>query len=230
VALQAVLEDVERRGGFDEVWCLGDVVGYGAEPEACIDLLYRHTVTAVAGNHDRGALGQVDLRLFNGEAAIAGLWTARRLSPHHVERLARLPETIVREPFTLVHGSLRAPVWEYLLSSEAALATLRLLTTPYCLVGHSHVPFVCRDTKRGCDFKRWPEDEPLALGPERLILNPGSVGQPRDGDPRSSYALYDSDANTIAHHRVEYDIPAAQGKIRLAGLPKWLAERLSLGR
>jgi diadenosine tetraphosphatase ApaH/serine/threonine PP2A family protein phosphatase len=225
-----MLEDCRRRGGFDEVWCLGDVVGYGAEPEACIDLLYQHAVTAVVGNHDRGVLGQVDLRHFNEEAAIAGLWTARRLSPAHKERLSRLPETALKEPFTLVHGSLRAPVWEYLLSTKAAQATFSLLTTPYCLVGHSHVPFVCRETKHGCAFERWPEGGPLSLGTERLIINPGSVGQPRDGDPRTSYALYDNEANTIAHHRVEYDIAATQEKIRRAGLPEWLAERLSLGR
>ena len=131
--------------------------------------------------------------------------------------------------FTAVHGSPRDPVWEYVVNSASALAAFEDISTPRCLVGHSHVPFTCR-LEGGAPAFRLATTAPVNLGEDRAIVNPGSVGQPRDGDPRASYATYDSDAGTIAHHRVEYDIPATQLKMRERGLPEYLAERLTYGR
>ena len=131
--------------------------------------------------------------------------------------------------FTLVHGSLRAPLWEYLLEERAALATLELLETPYCLVGHSHIPFLCQETQGFPRFIEFTENTPFRLPEERWIINPGGVGQPRDRDPRPSYAIYDSDENTIERRRVAYDIAATQDKMRRARLPESLITRLDYG-
>lgn len=229
-ALQAVLDDCARRGGFDRVWCLGDAVGYGPDPEECLSLLRGQGAAFVAGNHDLGVAGVVDLGDFNDAAAEACIWTAGRLAAGDIAFLSALPEVAHEDDFTLVHGSLRRPVWEYLVNEDAALATFRLMETRFCLVGHSHTPFVCRERGRGCEFEAFPEGEPVVFGVDRLILNPGSVGQPRDGDPRASYAVYDSDSGAITHSRAEYDIAATQARMRLAGLPEMLAERLSFGR
>ena len=228
-ALLAVLEDATRLGGFDEVWCLGDIVGYGPNPNECIDLLCGHTYVSVVGNHDLAAIGRLSTRDFNRSAALAAEWTAARLSPQHAELLASLPETVRKGDFTLVHGSLRRPVWEYVVSADAARATFGLMETPFCLVGHSHMPFICREGDSEYSFDPFPEGDRFHLGADRLIINPGGVGQPRDGDPRTSYAVYDSDEGTIQGVRVSYPIEATQEKMRRAGLPQRLIERLSFG-
>lgn len=225
-AFRAVLDDAVRRGGFDRVWCLGDVVGYGPDPVACVALLRRHEHLCVAGNHDRAAIGWLDTRDFNPHAAAACRWTSSRLRPEDVAYLSRLPETVSEGDVTLVHGSLRRPIGEYLLSEEAARATFELLDTPYCFVGHSHVPRLYRETGEGESLR---EGEPLALGVERLIVNPGAVGQPRDGDPRAAYVIYDDASRTLSFRRVAYDVAATQEKMRRAGLPSRLVERLSVG-
>ena len=134
------------------------------------------------------------------------------------------------DEFTLVHGSPRDPVWEYVVSKEAAVASFMHFDTHRCLVGHSHIPFICRPAEDGAIFLEFPLDAPIALGTDRLIINPGGVGQPRDGDPRASYAIYDSEAGVVFHHRTEYDIPTTQEKMRRHGLPQFLIERLPLGR
>ena len=229
-AFRAVLDDVERSGGFERLWCLGDVVGYGPDPVACIALLRRHEHLCVAGNHDHAAIGKLDTREFNPFAEAACLWTASRLRPEDIDYLSRLPEKVSEGDFTLVHGSLRHPIWEYLLSEGAARATFQLLDTSYCLVGHSHVPSLCRETQRGPRFESLREGGPLELGEERWIVNPGAVGQPRDGDPRASYVIYNDTSQTLMYQRVEYDIAATQEKMRRAGLPAPLADRLSFGR
>ncbi|MFQ5860820.1 MAG: metallophosphoesterase family protein, partial [Dehalococcoidia bacterium] len=148
-AFQAVLEDAQSTGGFDEVWCLGDTVGYGPDPGPCIDLLRHHPHRAVAGNHDWGATGKIGIDDFNPYAAAACRWTAQQLTPEHQHYLLSLPETEQWGDFTLVHGSLRSPIWEYLVSPESALETFRLLKSRYCLVGHSHLPFICRELPEG---------------------------------------------------------------------------------
>ena len=232
-ALEAVVADAEERGGFDVVWSLGDMVGYGPDPGPCLELLRRYPLVAVAGNHDHAALNLREIADFNNAAAAATLWTSQQLSPMDRIFLSGLPMVTTAAPFTLVHGSLRAPLREYLLSPEAAQATLARLTTPYCLVGHSHIPFLCVETEAGPEFATFTEDEVFGLDSRRWILNPGSVGQPRDYDPRPSYVLCSGaeadQPNRVERHRVEYDIAATQEKMRQAGLPAPLIDRLNHG-
>jgi predicted phosphodiesterase len=228
-ALQAVLEDAERRGGFQVIWSLGDLIGYGPDPSACLQLLRGYDMLAVAGNHDYAAVGKMSVTSFNPAAAAAVRWTSDQLSPDDVDFLAGLPLITTVEPFTLVHGSLRAPVWEYLLTDESALGTLELLQTRFCLVGHSHIPFICLENQGSPKFVEFTEDRVFDLSEERWIINPGGVGQPRDRDPRPSYAVYDSGSNTLERHRVTYDIAMTQEKMRQACLPQHLIERLDYG-
>jgi predicted phosphodiesterase len=229
--LRAVIDDAEARGGVDAVWCAGDVVGYGAEPSAIIAELRARGVRSVAGNHDRAATGRMDVGDFNPIAAKAALWTADAITEDDRAWLDALPETLTIGDFTIVHGSLREPLWEYLESPAAAGAQFDLQQTPYSIVGHSHIQFWCEERDGG-----WPEfhlvddGETITLDETRLILNPGSSGQPRDGDPRAGYMLYDDAARTIEWHRVAYDAEAAGKKIIAAGLPEPLARRLLVGR
>ena len=228
-ALESVLGDASHWGGFDQIWCLGDTVGYGPDPSPCLDLLRDHDLVAVAGNHDHAVLGKRGVDDFNSAARAATLWTARQLSPVDTEFLVGLPLTEKCGSFTLVHGSLRRPIDEYLLDPEAAKATLALLRVNFCLVGHSHLPFICRENRGDPRFDRFTEDAVLPLGEERWILNPGSVGQPRDRDPRASYVIYDGTQHHVEMHRVVYDVAKTQHKMRRAGLPKYLIDRLDNG-
>ena len=228
-ALDAVLADASANGGFDRVWCLGDLVGYGPDPSACIDRLRELDLAAVAGNHDYAACELIDAADFNGAAFTAIQWTAARLTAEEKRFLAELPTVRVEPPFTLVHGSLRAPIVEYLLHPSQAVATFDLLNTEYCAVGHSHYPFICRENGGMPMFLPLPEGGSETLAGGRCIVNPGSVGQPRDRDPRASYAVYDSDAGAIEHYRVQYDISATQEKMRRFGLPQYLVDRLQIG-
>lgn len=228
-ALTAVIDDADSSGGFDEVWSLGDLVGYGPDPAAVIDLLRRHDARCVAGNHDLAVSGRIGLEWFNDYAAEAARWTAGQLGKAESEYLGGLPLRMEMHGFTAVHGSPRDPVWEYVVNSAAALAAFEGIETRLCLVGHSHVPFVCR-LENGAPAFRLATTGPVELGDGRAIVNPGSVGQPRDGDPRASYAVYDSDSGTLTHRRVEYDIAATQRKMHERGLSHYLAERLTYGR
>ena len=230
-AFEAVLAHAASGGPIDRLWCLGDVVGYAADPAACIALLRHYPHTAVVGNHDLAAVGELGTGDFNPVAARAAAWTGEHLSAEEHRYLSSLPFMVVEEDFTMVHGSLRWPEWEYLLSPDAAAEHLRLQETPYSLVGHSHVPFVVVE-KEGSLPTMVPlmDGDVLELGEDRLIINPGGVGQPRDGDPRASYAVYDSEARAGTLHRGESGLEKAQRKIREAGLPPYLAERLTYGR
>ena len=228
-ALDAVIADAKSRSGFDLVWCLGDVVGYGPDPSRTLRRLREFELVAVAGNHDYAAAGVIDASDFNGAAYAAIRWTADQLQDSEKLFLSELPTVSLQSPFTLVHGSLRAPIEEYLLHPSQAQATLELLTTPYCLVGHSHQPFLCRETAPVPMFLPLPEGVASPLGQARCIINPGSVGQPRDRDTRASYAVFDSESLVIEHYRVAYDIAATQDKMRRAGLPDYLVERLAYG-
>jgi len=234
VALEAVLKHAERDGACDAVWSLGDCVGYGPQPGECIARLKGSGAVMVAGNHERAATGAIGTEDFNPDAAAAAEWTKERLTGDERSFLDGLPEVDSRDDFTLVHGSLRWPIWEYLYSAEAALAHLAIQQTPFGLVGHTHVPMLVLEdlqSPEGCRLYRLDDGETVDLNPERrIVLNPGSVGQPRDGDPRASYALYDSESSLITLHRVEYDIPATQKLMSEAALPRWLIERLSVGR
>ena len=229
-ALQRVVQDAESQGGFDEIWSLGDLVGYGPDPVACIDLLQSYKHKGVAGNHDLASIGRLSVEAFNAHAAQANRWTATQLSEEHSEYLGSLPLKMELDEFTVVHGSPRDPVWEYVVSVGAAVASFMHFDTSWCLVGHSHIPFICRPAESGAIFLEFPLDSPVSLGSDRLIINPGGVGQPRDGDPRASYAVYDSEASSVVHRRVEYDIPTTQEKMRQRGLPGFLIDRLPLGR
>jgi diadenosine tetraphosphatase ApaH/serine/threonine PP2A family protein phosphatase len=230
-AFQAAVQHAEQTGPLDRLWCPGDIVGYGPDPGACIALLRRYPHLAVAGNHDLAAVRKVSTAEFNFAAARAAAWTATQLTGEEQQYLEGLPEVAKEGGFTLVHGTLRAPVWEYLLSLEAAQEQFRLMETPYSFVGHSHAPLRAREDDRGhIRMETWEDGERLGLEETRLIINPGGVGQPRDGDPRAAYVLYDTDAQTLTLHRVEYDIAATQEKMRMAELPVWLAERLTYGQ
>jgi diadenosine tetraphosphatase ApaH/serine/threonine PP2A family protein phosphatase len=166
---------------------------------------------------------------FNPVAAQACHWTAEQLSQEDMDYLQELPLNLCQDSFTLVHGSPREPIWEYLLSTEAARDNFSCFQTDFCLVGHSHVPLVFEAEGKQIITSRFPDGASLKLGKNRLIINPGGVGQPRDGDPRASYALYDVDAKTIHHYRVEYDVLSTQRKMDELGLPLPLILRLSEG-
>lgn len=229
-AFTAVLDDIEHRGGVGEIWCLGDVVGYGPDPHQCIELLCQCNHVCVAGNHDWAAIGKIDTSYFNPDAAAACHWTAQQLSPEDIQYLEGLPLVIERDDFTLVHGSPREPVWEYLLSTNSARESFDYFQSKFCLIGHSHVPLVFRHCEPDhCSLSQFSPDIGLVLGENRLIINPGGVGQPRDGDPRASYAIYDSETGTIKLHRVSYDIKITQARMVEHNLPIRLVARLSHG-
>ena len=228
-ALEAVLTDAEDHGGFDRIWCLGDMVGYGPDPSACLGRLREYELTVVAGNHDYAAASVIDAADFNGAAFTAIRWTAQQLTGGEASFLSELPTVIVKPPFTLVHGTLRDPVVEYLLHPSQAVVTFNLLTTEHCLVGHSHYPFICAENGGTPLFLPPREADVVPLGGQRCIVNPGSVGQPRDRDNRASYAVYDGAAKTVEHRRVDYDRMTTQSKMRAAGLPQYLIDRLDHG-
>lgn len=234
-AFDAVLVDAETAGGYDAVWFLGDLVGYGSDPGECIDRLRNLPHMAIAGNHDHAVTGKLNPDLFNGAARAAALWTAQQLSGDEMAYLAALPEVRQTGWFTHVHGSLRDPVMEYLISEPAAMATFTLMETPFCLVGHSHYPLVWTENDGRAGVELLDPSVPLLLEPgRRMIVNPGSVGQPRDGNWRASYMVYDSEsggpAGVLHHRRVEYDLAGAQNGILEAGLPESLAIRLGNGQ
>jgi len=229
-ALEAVFGDIGRRGGVSEVWCLGDIVGYGPDPRECIELVARGCDTVIAGNHDRAAIGKLDLGAFNPDAIVASRWTAGQLSPADISYLDSLPQLVIKGDFTLVHGSPRQPLWEYLVSVASARENFAYFNSQYCLVGHSHQPGVFRLADDGeCYFDPLVDYIGRMLGEERLIINPGSVGQPRDGDPRASYAILDAETGMLRCHRVAYDITRTQLKMTSHNLPVSLIARLKQG-
>jgi diadenosine tetraphosphatase ApaH/serine/threonine PP2A family protein phosphatase len=228
-AFEAVLSDGDARGGFDKIWCLGDVVGYGPDPNECIYRLRQFEHVCVAGNHDWAAIGKMDTADFNPVAAQACQWTAQQLTAENIEYLKNLPLGVCQEDVTMVHGSPREPIWEYILSVEGAQENFAYFETSYCLVGHSHVPLIFELVDSKAVYRMFPEGAESELGKIRMIINPGGVGQPRDGDPRASYALYDTDTRTVHHYRVEYDIQATQKKMEEQGLPMPLIMRLNVG-
>jgi predicted phosphodiesterase len=228
-AFEAVLADAEDAGA-DEMWCLGDLVGYGAEPDACVELARRHAAICLAGNHDLGVTGEIGLDEFSTGAAIAARWTQETISDANLEFLSALRPEGEEGAIGLYHASPRDPVWEYVLSISQAGECLDVQQQRVCLIGHSHV--ACHFSRNGGDVQgeQARDGTTLELAQGEWLVNPGSVGQPRDGDPRASYALYDSEANAITLHRVEYDIAATQKAMTEEGLPLWLIQRLETGR
>ena len=227
VALRAVLDDASAGGGFQQTWCLGDIVGYGPEPVACVDQLRALNASAILGNHDAGAIGTIGLERFNDLAASACRWTTGQLTAEARGFLESLPLTITEAPFTLVHGAPRAPLWEYLLSAPQAEAAWQAVSTSAVLVGHSHLPFFCQE---GAAPQRANDATVIPITDGRLVINPGSVGQPRDGDPRAAYAVYDDGEGIVEMRRVGYDVAATQLRMRELRLPEPLIARLARGQ
>ena len=229
-AFEAVLEAVADSDA-SELWCLGDIVGYGADPDACVELARRHTAVCLAGNHDMAVVGELPLDEFSRGASLAAQWTREVIAPANLAFLADLRPEGREGPVGLYHASPRDPVWEYVLS--ALLAELCLDAQPYriCLIGHSHVAssFVRREgepaTGEPC---REGADVDVSSG--EWLLNPGSVGQPRDGDPRAAWLLLDLDEHVASYRRTVYDVAGAAAAIRAARLPNSLAERLEYGQ
>ncbi len=228
-ALQAVLEDA---GSTDESWCLGDLVGYGPDPNAVIEQVRElPKLTCVLGNHDVAVLGKMALEAFNGDASRSLTWTERVLTADNMEFLQSMPQNSkVRGDVTLAHGSPRDPLWEYILNTLTARLNFDQFDTPYCFVGHSHIQCLFqRDNEKDrvtMDVAR--PGKHITLKP-RAILNPGSVGQPRDHDPRAAYAIYDSRKVTWEPRRVDYNFSEVQQRIRETGLPEKHALRLAEG-
>jgi predicted phosphodiesterase len=229
-AFQAVLDDIARTDAA-EMWCLGDLVGYGAEPDACVQLARRHAAICLAGNHDMAVTGEIALDEFSRGAEIAARWTQEVMDPRNVEWLRTLRPSDEDRSVGLYHASPRDPVWEYVLSALLAELCLDAQSHRVCLVGHSHVAlaFVRREGDLATGEPRRGGDE-LDISEGEWLLNPGSVGQPRDGDARAAWLLLDLEARTAAWRRVEYDVGGAQAAIRAARLPDSLADRLSYGQ
>ena len=225
-ALEAVLAALPE---VDALWQLGDVVGYGPHPVEVIDRLSAQRAGGVRGNHDAAALGDIDTEWFNGDARTAVEWSGTQLTPTARTWLGALPTTSRESEFTLAHASPRDPVWEYVYSASIAAAVFDAFDTTHCLVGHTHVPLVFRQVHGGIETLDPRVGEILQLDERRTILNPGSVGQPRDGDPRASAMVLDTEALTATWLRVPYPIEETQAAMRSAGLPGRLVERLSYG-
>lgn len=225
-AFEAVLSDA---GEFDRIWSLGDVVGYGPDPNACIEQLKSRLHLGVCGNHDCGCTDRIDVSDFNPEAQEICQWTGQQLTPENRTYLLQRPERLMEGDFTIVHGSPRHPIWEYVIYTLNALENFEYFETPYCFIGHTHVPCVFQKTDDGCEVMVPEPDAIVELGEERLIINPGSVGQPRDGDERASYLLLDTDAMTCTYRRVPYPVYVTQQRMRKANLPERQIRRLSLG-
>jgi len=226
-ALEAVLEALKP---YDAVWQLGDVVGYGPQPDEVVARLAAEKAGGVRGNHDSAAIGELETEAFNDEARAAVEWTADRIRPETRQWLAALPLRAIDGPFTLVHGSPRDPTWEYVYSAAIARANLSAFPTDHCLVGHTHIPLVFRERKSGVvEMVVAKADSTMTLDGARLIINPGSVGQPRDGDPRASAMLLDTEARSLEWRRVEYPIAQVQRLMKDLGLPRRLIARLQFG-
>lgn len=227
-ALEAVLEDM---GEVDEIWCLGDVVGYGPNPNECCEIIKERARYCILGNHDAGVLGKVDLSWFNVFAAEAIRITQKILEEKSKNFLETLPKIKKLREIILVHGSIRDPIYEYIFETHEAEICFANFSRRFCFVGHTHYPVVFEKEK----------DNVLEIVPHfrkevklkkdgRYIINPGAVGKPRDGDWRASWGLFDDQNLTFEFRRVEYPIEKTQTKMEKLGLPRFLIERLSLGR
>lgn len=226
-ALDSVRADLPD---VDEVWVLGDTVGYGPQPNEVIAVLQEMGARSVMGNHDGAAIGAVDTGWFNPDAGRAIAWTSEVIDDNSRAYLATLPEIRVQDELTAVHGSPRDPIWEYIVSSSVAAENLSAFSTRICLHGHTHVPVVFQADDDAVEPVLPTLDVPVSIAEGRALVNPGSVGQPRDGNPAASYLVLDTDAATVQFHRVSYDIDATQKLMREVGLPARLVERLSYGR
>ncbi len=225
-ALDAVLA---AAGDLDAIWHLGDVVGYGPDPDGVVDRLIDVGAVGVRGNHDAAACGGPEIEWFNPEARLAMEWTRNAIRPSTVEWLSALPERRTLEGCELVHGSPREPLWEYVTSVPVARANIAALRSPIGLHGHTHIPVAFVEEDGRVDVVGPGRGSELRMRARRALLNPGSVGQPRDGDPDASFMILDPVGGSATWHRVGYDIEAVQRAMRAAGLPSSLSARLSFG-
>ncbi len=232
-AFEAVLTDAA--GQWDTIWFLGDLVGYGPDPNECVIELKKHHHLTLSGNHDQAVLGNLDIKLFNREANFAISWTRDVLTEESRAYLQSFASKTVEEPFTLAHASPRYPVWEYIIDPGTAAENFDWFVTPYCFVGHTHVPVIFEERvgSRREIYMRAPfymeSGEPFPLAETRLIINPGSVGQPRDSDPRAAYVLLDTQELVCVFKRVEYPVQTTQRRMEKFGMPRRLVERLAHG-
>ena len=229
-AFEAVIAAAEGAGA-EELWCLGDLVGYGAEPDDCVSLASEHSAVCLAGNHDLAVTGRLPIDDFSRGAALAVRWTQDVMRPESISFLQSLEPTGAAEGVGLFHASPRDPVWEYVLSSLAAELCLDVTRQRVSMIGHSHVAlaFHRAEGEPATGSTRRP-GEVADLRQGKWLINPGSVGQPRDGDPRAAWLLLDTRAATAEWRREDYDIAGAQAAIRAARLPDSLAERLRHGQ
>ena len=227
-ALETVLKDA---GETDAIWCLGDLVGYGPDPNQCVDYV-RHlpNLTCLIGNHDAAVIDEMDVSTFNPEARTSIMWTKDQISDENLAYIHNLPNRIVLDQVTLVHGSPRSPTFEYLLDTYLATVNFGYFDTSFCFVGHTHLPvqYLLGSGQNHAQLLIPPVKRPFQVIP-RSILNPGSVGQPRDRDPRASYAIFDTEENTWELRRVGYDISSVQNRMREAGLPERHIQRIAAG-
>jgi diadenosine tetraphosphatase ApaH/serine/threonine PP2A family protein phosphatase len=227
-ALDAVVSDIDA-AEVDQEWCLGDLVGYGPRPNECVDLVRERASLSLCGNHDLAVLGSLEMSEFSGDAAAAAIWTQGVLGEQQRTWLASLEPEGRAEGAELFHGSPRNPIWDYVLSEGAAFESLRETTAPLVLVGHSHVALALSLSAETLAGGLAPAGTTADLASGRWLLNPGSVGQPRDGDARAAWALIDTDASRAEFRRVAYPIEKTQAEIRELGLPSALAARLAHG-
>jgi diadenosine tetraphosphatase ApaH/serine/threonine PP2A family protein phosphatase len=227
---EAVIDAAEQEGA-EELWCLGDLVGYGGDPDACVELARRHCSVCLAGNHDLAVVDVLSLEEFSRGAALAATWTREVIRPETREFLLSLKPEGSAQGVGLFHASPRDPVWEYVLSGLTAELCFDVTDFRVSLIGHSHVALSFdRQEGSAATGTTRKEGTELDLGAGQWLINPGSAGQPRDGDPRAAWLMLDTDRWTATYRRAEYDIAGAQAAIRAANLPDSLAERLAHGQ
>jgi len=226
--LEAVLEAIDADPP-DELWCLGDLVGYGPRPNEVVELVRERAQLCLVGNHDLGVLGRLDLDEFSHDAAAVARWTRTVLLDESRTFLEGLEPQAKAERAELFHASPRDPVWEYVISEETALAALEMTVSPLVLVGHSHIALSVALANGDLNGAVAPEGTEARLDDARWLLNPGSVGQPRDGDPRAAWLELDFGAGRARFRRAPYDIERTQAELRERDLPEALAERLGHG-
>ena len=229
VALDAVLADCAE---YDAIWNLGDTIGYGPKPRECIDrMVDLFAGPVLVGNHDLACIGEVDVAEFNPVAQVASRWTSLQLGMDHRAYLGDLPAMTNAQAYTLAHGSPRSPIWEYVTSAAVATENFAAFETNVCFIGHTHIAMyaVMREGAEVAEIHPLKHDETLDLQNGRMLVNPGSVGQPRDRDPRAAYAILDTDQGTLNARRVEYDVASTQRQMAMANLPEILIARLAHG-
>jgi diadenosine tetraphosphatase ApaH/serine/threonine PP2A family protein phosphatase len=231
VALEQVLAATAVEE-VDDIWSLGDIVGYGPKPRESVDLIRKICPNvSLIGNHDWAAIGRLDLDDFNPVAKYASYWTTMQLSADHLDYLESLPNRMIEDDWTLVHGSPQHPVWEYVYNARIAAINFGFYDTRICFLGHTHIQlYITEEAANDNVQPTQPRDgETIDVSSERIMINPGSVGQPRDGDPRAGCAIFDTDEMTVTFRRVAYDIEATQQQLRDEKLPDSLVMRLAMG-